>query len=360
MRCSIPTNFYMSSSPLKTHLLHDIAAAAEFLKAGKLVAFPTETVFGLGADARNPQAIARLFAAKGRPTDNPLIVHLADALNWPLAAAELPDLAQRILARYSPGPVTVVVPKARDICESVTAGLDTVGVRIPAAVEARALLQAAGIPIAAPSANLSGRPSGTCWQSVLEDLDGRIDAILCVDVEHVGLESTVIDCTGSAPVLLRPGSLGLAELQREFPDARTLHLELNHSSHDREPGGAGEQLPEPFDRSMVNSPGLRHPHYQPRAQVQLLESSNGCSIDFSQARTTYAYAGLDAPPAGIQLSRQFADVAAYAHGFYEFLRTADRAQVDVIALQAISMEVACQSGIAAALRDRQRRSAGLA
>ena len=359
MRCSIPTNFSMSSSPLKTVLLHDIAAAAEFLKAGKLVAFPTETVFGLGADARNPQAIARLFAAKGRPTDNPLIVHLADALDWPLAASELTDLARRILARYSPGPVTVVVPKALDICKSVTAGLDTVGVRIPAAAETRALLQAAGIPIAAPSANLSGRPSGTCWQSVLEDLDGRIDAILCVDVEHVGLESTVIDCTGSAPVLLRPGSLGLAELQLEFPAARALNHELNQS-HKREPGGAGEQLLEPVDRSTASSPGLRHPHYQPRAQVQLLEASNGYSIDFAQAQTTYAYAGLDAPPAGIQLSRQFADLAAYAHGFYEFLRTADRAQVDVIALQAISMEAACQSGIAAALRDRQRRSAGLA
>ncbi|MCC7338113.1 MAG: threonylcarbamoyl-AMP synthase [Pirellulaceae bacterium] len=350
----------MSSSTLKTHLLHDIAEAAEFLKRGKLVAFPTETVFGLGADARNARAIERLFLAKGRPADNPLIVHLADLANWPLAAAELPELARCILERYCPGPVTVVVPKATNICSRVTAGLDTVGLRIPAASEARALLSAAGIPIAAPSANLSGRPSGTSWQSVLEDLDGRIDAILCISVEHVGLESTVIDCTGEAPILLRPGSLGLAELQSLYPNARSLDRELNREPYresNREPRRQGESNSASLDRS-VNSPGLRHPHYQPLAQVQLLESAKCWSSETATARSC-AYAGLDQSPPEMQLSRQFNDIAEYAQGFYEFLRSADRAGCELIVLQAIAIEAAGQSGIAAALRDRQRRAAGL-
>lgn len=351
----------MSSSPLKTLLLHDIAEAAEFLKRGKLVAFPTETVFGLGADARRSQAIERLFLAKGRPADNPLIVHLADVSDWPMAAAELPELARRILDRYSPGPVTVVVPKAAVICSSVTAGLDTVGLRIPSASEARTLLRAAGIPIAAPSANISGRPSGTSWQSVLEDLDGRIDAILCIDVEHVGLESTVIDCTGEVPILLRPGSLGLAELQRLCPNARSWNRELNRESNaesSRAQSRERESSSVSLGRS-VNSPGLRHPHYQPIAQVQLLDSASCWSIEAATRMLSCAYAGLDAPPAGMQVSHRFDDIAQYARGFYEFLRTADRAGCDVIVLQAISIEAAGQSGIAAALRDRQRRAAGL-
>ncbi len=347
----------MSSSSLKTHLLHDIAEAAQFLKRGKLVAFPTETVFGLGADAGNAQAIERLFLAKGRPSDNPLIVHLADVADWPLVAAELPELARRILERYSPGPVTVVVPKAADICSSVTAGLNTVGLRVPAALQARALLRAAGIPIAAPSANLSGRPSGTSWQSVLEDLDGRIDAVLCINVEHVGLESTVIDCSGEIPIVLRPGSLGLAELQTQFPKARSLNPELN-LKHDREQGRQGEKSLELSDHN-VNSPGLRHPHYQPTAQVQLIDSASCWTIDKSTRGLCCAYAGLDTPPPEMQFSRQFRDIADYAHGFYEFLRNADRAGVGVIALQAISIETAGRSGIAAALRDRQQRAAGL-
>ncbi len=351
----------MLSSPLKTYLLHDTAEAAEFLKRGKLVAFPTETVFGLGADARNERAIERLFLAKGRPSDNPLIVHLAQAADWPLAATELPEMARRILERYAPGPVTVVVPKAAEICGRVTAGLETVGLRIPAPSPTRALLLAAGIPIAAPSANLSGRPSGTTWQSVLEDLDGRIDAILCVPVEHIGLESTVIDCTGDAPLLLRPGSLAFSELQSLYPNARSLDPVLSRSPtgrHYRERATGRGPTGVPLDRAMF-SPGLRHPHYQPVAQVQLLDLASDETTGSATRGRACAYAGIDAPPDGMQLSRQFDDLAHYAQGFYEFLRAADRAGCDLILLQAVSVDAVGQSGIAAALRDRQRRAAGL-
>lgn len=349
----------MSSSLLKTQLLEDVAEAAEYLRCGKLVAFPTETVFGLGADASNPQAIARLFAAKGRPADNPLIVHVGDTQDWALAAAHLPDIARRILGLFSPGPVSVVVAKSAAICDSVTAGLNTVGLRIPAPQVTRDLLRAAQLPIAAPSANLSGRPSATSWQSVLEDLDGRIDAVLCANVENVGLESTVIDCTGDAPIILRPGGIGLAQLQSHFPDARCWSDEQTAGQ-----GRGGEPVGRAIECPPLGSPGLRHPHYQPRARVQLLEAGQpwppgDVSSVANLSSVAYAYAGCTAPPRGMRLSRQFDSLAEYAHGFYEFLREADRVHINVIGLEAVSIEAARGAGIAAALRDRQRRAAGL-
>lgn len=351
-------NFCISSSPLKTHLLDSVAEAAEYLRRGKLVAFPTETVFGLGADASNPQAIQRLFSAKGRPADNPLIVHVGDPQDWPLAAAQLPLLAQQILKLFSPGPVSVVVAKADAICDSVTAGLPTVGLRIPAPQITRDLLRAAQLPIAAPSANLSGRPSATSWQSVLEDLDGRIDAILCCNVEHVGLESTVIDCSGSAPIVLRPGSVGVEQLRAHFPNARYWNAKSTPPQREQE-----QALMQATAYPPLSSPGLRHPHYQPRARVQLLDADHpwpphDCASS-TAGRLRYAYAGLAGPPPGVCFSRQFASLAEYAHGFYEFLRAADRTRIDVIGLETVSVEAAGESGIAAALRDRQRRAAGI-
>ncbi len=336
---------------MKTKLLDDVESAAQILRAGGLVAFPTETVFGLGADARNREAIARVFDAKGRPGDNPLIVHLADTQQWSLAARELTTIGGRVLELFAPGPVTVVLPKATSICKEATAGLDSVGVRIPAAQTTRDLLRLAGIPIAAPSANRSGRPSGTTWQSVLEDLDGRIDAILCLEVPHVGLESSVIDCLGDEPVLLRPGAVGLKDLQVHFPNAR--QLVPNLSSDDRR------------QQSQNLSPGLKHPHYQPRARVVLLdpeigESSGAWRPDENTHNLKLAYAGMVAGPAGMLLSEQFRSLEDYAHGFYEFLRRADRALVDVVLLEAITIAAAKRSGVAAALRDRQQRSAGMA
>ncbi len=345
-----------SSRILKTRLLDDIDEAAHLLRTGRLVAFPTETVFGLGADARDASAIERLFVAKGRPSDNPLIVHLANRAAWPLAASTLPPLAEEILKCFAPGPVTVVIPKNNAICPRVTAGLETVGIRIPAAAVTQRLLAAAAIPIAAPSANLSGRPSGTTWQSVLEDLDGRIDGILCMQVEHVGLESTVIDCCGTVPVVLRLGGVGLTVLRAAFPAVRLL--------------GEGQmtELPESFvakstssviaEAQLVNSPGLRHPHYQPRAQVRLLDAVWAWSRDQDERQKIFAYAGLAAPPAGVELSQQYTSWEDFAREFYEFLRVADRAQADVVLIQAVTSADAAQSGIAAALRDRQQRAAG--
>ncbi len=191
--------------------------AAELLDAGKLVAFPTETVYGLGVDATNPAAVERLFAVKGRPGNNPLIVHIAAIEQLDSVAIDLPPLAVELLERFAPGPLTVVVPKHPAIVPAVTAGLNTVGVRIPDHPQALEMLRACRCPIAAPSANRSGKPSATNLASVIEDFEFQIDGVLVAPPSRIGLESTVVDCLSDPPRVLRPGAISLAELQRVVP-----------------------------------------------------------------------------------------------------------------------------------------------
>jgi len=330
--------------PLATRQLSSILEAAELLRSGRLVAFATETVYGLGVDACDTSAVERLFVAKGRPADNPLIVHVAQPQDWPRVARTMTASAAAFLEAFSPGPLTVVLPKHSAISPLVTAGLDTVGIRIPACRQARELLEAVEQPIAAPSANRSGRPSCTTWQAVLEDLDGRIDAVLLGTVSAVGLESTVVNCCGSVPVLLRAGAISLADLQAVVPGTVAIHAtEL----------AAGQSLA---------SPGLRHPHYQPAARVQLIEHWSEIAMPDSSTQATgrpvmggAAYAGLIPHPLAQQLAlhASYATVVEYASNFYEFLRQADRLKVDVIYLQRVD-----EAGIGQALRDRQQRAAG--
>lgn len=337
---------------LTTTLLDSAATAGELLRTGKLVAFPTETVYGLGVDATSSQAVARLFEAKGRPSDNPLIVHLHSAAAWHQAAREMTPSADQFLQAFAPGPLTVVLPRGNSIASDVCAGLDTVGIRIPKCQLAREVLRVADRPIAAPSANRSGTPSCTTWQAVVEDLDGRIDAVLMGQVSAVGLESTVVDCCGEVPVLLRTGAITLEQLQSVVPSTRG----LQHDSDE--------------DRRR-KSPGLNHPHYQPRAQVQLFANEDQLQQLLDHADGAVAVGrvvvGKDAelhaigPNATSDLSRrssvilsqEFSSVEAYAQGFYEFLRQADRRSAAVVFLQ-----LAPATGIGVALRDRQLRAAG--
>lgn len=321
---------------MPTQRITTAADAAAILRRGGLVAFPTETVFGLGVDATNPAAVERLFQAKGRPSDNPLIVHVAGVEDWPLAAAALPDSAAKLMAAYSPGPLTVVLPRRAEIAPRVSAGLDTVGLRVPRHPFAQEMLRLAGVPIAAPSANRSGRPSCTTWRSVLEDLDGRIDAVVCRDADGCGIESTVVDCTTEPPTLLRPGAVTLEDLRRIAPGTRP----------------AGDVSP-----GAVRSPGLAHPHYQPRAKVVLVDAPP--TAEELQGREA-AYCGIGAsdqaiaPSSPLSFVRHYADENEYAAGFYEFLREADRRGSPIIYVQ-----LASENGIGAALRDRQRRAAGV-
>ena len=227
---------------MKTLCTRDVWQAAALLRAGALVAFPTETVYGLGADATSAEAVMAIFAAKGRPADNPLIVHVAEpaALG---AVAEVNPLAAGLVARFWPGPLTVVLPARPLVAPAARAGLPTVGVRCPDHALARELLRACGRPLAAPSANRSGRPSPTSAEAVMEELDGRIAAVLDGGPCRLGVESTVVDCTGAAARILRLGAL----------PAEVLGLR-----------------PCSDPAATARSPGTRHRHYAPAVPLHLV------------------------------------------------------------------------------------------
>ncbi|QDV24277.1 L-threonylcarbamoyladenylate synthase [Aureliella helgolandensis] len=319
-----------------TQIVYDCSVAAAILRDGGLVAFPTETVYGLGADATNQAAIQRLFLAKGRPSDNPLIVHLAAVRDWRMAASELTESAKQLLAAFSPGPLTTVLPKSPKIVSSVTGGLNTVGIRIPFAPLALELIAATNLPIAAPSANLSGRPSCTTWQAVLEDLDGRIDAVLAGPPCGIGLESSVVDCTSQHPILLRAGGISLTQLQQVIAEARALPTTSDAA-------GIG-----------LASPGLRHPHYQPTARVILVGEDALAELPQQPSPAESAYCGLTPPPDDSTLAyiQLYPSVEDYARGYYEFLRETDRRH-----LRTAFVELVSPTEIGGALRDRQQRSA---
>lgn len=232
-----------------------IRRAAALLRAGELVAFPTETVYGLGADALNGAAAARIFAAKGRPADNPLIAHIAGESGLAgLIALEPCACARALMRAFWPGPMTLIFPKSPRVPREVTAGLDTVAVRMPSHPVARALIRAAQTPIAAPSANRSGRPSPTTAAHVLEDMEGRIPLILDGGPCEVGLESTVVDVTGARPRILRPGGVTLEMLEGVVGDVDVDEGVLHQLQ-------AGSQ---------ARSPGMKYKHYAPKGEVTIV------------------------------------------------------------------------------------------
>jgi L-threonylcarbamoyladenylate synthase len=318
----------------------ELARAAEILRSGGLVVFPTETVFGLGADATNPQAVAGIFEAKGRPADNPLIVHLASTEQLPQVARCVSDPARRLIEAFWPGPLTLVLPKQASIPETVTAGLDTVAVRIPNHPLALKLLTMAQRPIAAPSANRSGRPSGTRLSEILDDLAGRVDAVIDGPSPALGLESSVVDVSHGdqrPPRLLRSGSVTLEQLQRILPDCQPPLAEPSSSD------------------DLMRSPGLRHPHYQPRAEVRLFDDPAELPVD-PGARTGPLMV-LALTPAQRTLPADchwlaFDSLEAYAAELYAGLRQADRLRARQVWCQRVS-----EQGLGRAVMDRLRRAA---
>ena len=228
----------------------NIQIAAEYLRKGQVVAFPTETVYGLGADALNEQAVRAVFAAKERPADNPLIVHVAQESQL-AALCEVTETARRLMAAFWPGPLTLLLKKTEKVPGVTTAGLPSVAVRCPDHPVARALLRACGLPVAAPSANRSGRPSPTTAAHVLEDMAGRIPMILDGGNCRVGVESTVLDLTGEAPCVLRPGAVTPAMIQNVAGQC-----------------GVSPSVMRPLrEDEAAPSPGMRHRHYAPRAKM---------------------------------------------------------------------------------------------
>jgi len=304
--------------------------AADILKRGGTVAFPTETVYGLGADATNASAIEAIFTAKGRPSDNPLIIHLQHPDQILDYCHNVPRIAYQLMEVFCPGPLTFVLPKKASIVDGATAGMNTVAIRFPSHPTAQKILEAAGLPIAAPSANRSGRPSATTWQAVVEDLDGRVDAIVCDLPTDIGLESTVLDLSSTTPMVLRCGAITLEQLQRVEP-AIILRSDANLAS--------------------VNSPGLRHRHYQPRAKVVLCDSPNQLSLN---STNSIAYIGLD--PTDLQppfsMSKQCQDIDEYARSLFDFFRQCDVANIETIGCQRVE-----EIGLGRAIMDRLRRAA---
>ena len=313
---------------MKTVVTSRPERAARVIVSGGVAAFPTETVYGLGAHVFDEDAVRAVFRAKGRPGDNPLIVHVADRRMIGTVAARIPEVARKFMRTFFPGPLTLVLPKRPEVPEVATAGLATVGVRMPAHPVARSFLRACGVPVAAPSANRSGRPSPTSWAAVVRDLGGRIPCVLKEPRAEVGLESTVVDCTGRVPVVLRPGAITLEQLQRVAPGTRK----------------ATER-----DRKRGRSPGLRHRHYAPEAGLVIRDpSSRGCDVPVDAA-----YIGLY-PPRGLnwKMKQRCSSVEHYARELFHFFRQCDQAGVRTIVCEAVP-----ERGLGVALMDRIRRAA---
>ena len=237
-----------------------IRRAADVLRSGGLVAFPTETVYGLGAHALDRAAVRRIFEAKGRPSTDPLIVHVAAFAQVAPLVSAIPDAARLLAERFWPGPLTLVMRRSAAVPDEVTAGLDTVAVRIPAHPIAQVLLAAAAIPIAAPSANLFSRPSPTNAEHVLQDLDGRIDLVLDGGPTTVGVESTVLDLSTKTPTILRPGAVTLEMLREVLPDVEM-----------------GSMLASGDSAGAMPAPGMLPRHYSPRAPLTLYEGERSAA-----------------------------------------------------------------------------------
>ncbi|MEP6923203.1 MAG: L-threonylcarbamoyladenylate synthase, partial [Pyrinomonadaceae bacterium] len=282
---------------LKTFLTSSPQRAAEFIKLGGIVAFPTETVYGLGADVFNAGAIEKIFLAKCRPADNPLIAHVADLEQITSLVSSITPVAEKFIAAFFPAPLTLVLPKNERVPLAASAGLNTIGVRMPNHALALEFLKDCGVPVVAPSANLSGKPSPTTWQAVYDDLNERIEAILQGEQTFIGLESTVVDCTLETPLVLRVGAVTIEELQKIVPETRLAA---------KDSAGA------------ARSPGTRYKHYAPNAKVILVNSP----AEISQTKNA-AFIGLEKPLQNFKLQKICSSVEDYAHSLFAFFRAAD-------------------------------------
>lgn len=316
-----------------------IRQAADVLARGGLVAFPTETVYGLGGDATQPAAVRAIFAAKGRPADHPLIVHLASADWLPQYAAHVPEAAWALAEAFWPGPLTLVLPRHPQLCPLVSGGLSTVGLRVPAHPAAQALLSALGRPIAAPSANRFGRVSPTTAQHVVDDLGARVDLILDGGLCGVGIESTIVDLSGPTPAILRPGGITEEHLAAVL-------------------GTLGK--PDAPGRPRVS--GTLPSHYAPRARVEIVpqDALRLRAQDLARQGVRVAvlwreeaHQALPGLPANVQIVSLPTDDAACARMLYVALRQIDELGCDV-ALASLPPEV----GLGVAIADRLRRAAG--
>lgn len=324
-----------------------IQKSAAYLRQGKLIAFPTETVYGLGAVATSGESVAQIYVAKGRPSDNPLIIHIGNKDHLERWVRIVPEHAQKLAEKYWPGPLTMVLPHRHNLAENVTAGLPTVAVRMPDHPVALALLNEVGLPVAAPSANRSGKPSPTMARHVWNDLAGRIDGVLDGGPTGIGVESTVIDVSGEVPVLLRPGGVTLEQLQETLGEVQV------------DPGLTNEN-------ETPRSPGMKYRHYAPRGEMWLVQGEPEAVTLYIQQRVQEAVE--NGKRAGVltteenQASYHQADFviaagsrkdpSSVARHLYDALRRFDEQKVDVIFAEAFP-----EQGLFASVMNRMKKAA---
>jgi len=314
-----------------------IARAAGIIKRGGLIAFPTETVYGLGADALNPSAIRRIFQVKGRPADNPIIVHIAQPEHLEVLTGDIPPIAGVLMKEFWPGPLTLILKRSDRVPFVVTAGQNTVAIRMPQNEVALALITAFGGPVAAPSANLSGSPSGTTARHVLQDLQGKIDMILDTGAVKVGIESTVLDISVRPPAILRPGAITPEQLETIVGEV-TVGKEVCLSKR---------------------SPGTRYRHYSPKAEVILVNEKNKCVELVKKYVSMKRKIGLVirnpvfyVNDSAVSVKVMPHDLEGYAQRMFATLRELDEQEVDQIIVEGVE-----EKGIGIAIMDRLRRAA---
>lgn len=313
----------------------ELSEAAEIIRSGGLVAFPTETVYGLGANALDESAAKKIYAAKGRPSDNPLIAHISKLEELEPLVAKIPEAGRKLARAYWPGPLTMVFPKSAKVPYGTTGGLDTVAVRMPSDPVANRLIALAGVPIAAPSANTSGRPSPTTARHVWEDMNGRIEMILDGGPVGIGVESTIVDVSGDIPTLLRPGAVTM-----EMLEAVVGHVEID-------PAIQGP----PAEGLRPKAPGMKYRHYAPRAELTLIEGEQDAVVAEINRLTAGQMAGGKAvgiicteetracyPKGTVRSVGIRAQEETIAHNLFAVLREFDDLQVDVIYSESFSAD----------------------
>ena len=317
--------------------------AAELIKQGQLVALPTETVYGLGADGLNPEAVAKIFEAKGRPQDNPLILHIADPKDLETLCHHIPESAYTLAEKFWPGPLTMVLPAKDIVPKCTTAGLPTVAVRCPDCDITRQIIALSGVPIAAPSANLSGKPSTTTAQHVLDDHNGKIPLIVDGGACRVGVESTIVDLTEDTPRLLRPGGVTPEQLKAVLGELIVDKAVTAQIDKD----------------AVVKAPGMKYKHYAPQCQVVIVSGSREKAAEYIHkyfipgdrvlcfAEELPLYAGCDPLSYGLE-----SDVATLSAGLFDALR-----QLDDPGIHKVYARCPVGGGVAYAVQNRLKKAA---
>ncbi|WP_082394217.1 L-threonylcarbamoyladenylate synthase [Bacillus sp. JCM 19034] len=331
----------VDKSNVYLHNSSEIKEAALWIKKGEVVAFPTETVYGLGANAFDDTAIQKIFKAKGRPSDNPLIVHIAKVEQLEELVTEIPPVAKKLISAFWPGALTIIMKRTNGIANSVTAGLDTVGIRMPSHPVALKLIEEADVPIAAPSANRSGKPSPTNASHVLHDLDGRIAGVVDGGITGLGVESTVIDCSTNRPILYRPGGVTKEEIESVI--------------------GTIEVDPSLKKETVVpKSPGMKYTHYAPEGKLFVVEDrgqirayieaakQNGLRVGVLTTEENAAQYEADIVIACGSSER----LSTVAQNLYDSLREFDQQKAEVIYAESFPKE-----GIGIAIMNRLEKAA---